>query len=128
MWEIRRKGGFTTAETLAAAVVASVVSMMFIFGISAVCNLVYAAQTKLSADALAETEAEYIKNEIRFAKDPDEVMTALSGHTAYLNGLTAEKLTFEKTVDGVVVFSFCISEYKYIYRAAPLNDRYAPDP
>lgn len=76
---------------------------------------------KMSADALAASEAQYIKDRLRFSADPNETIASLEGYEAELNGLSSENLSFELLPDGVVSFCFCVAGYEYEYKAAPLN-------
>lgn len=115
------KHGFTLAETLVAISIAAMVMITCAFGISSAIHASRAAVVKSTADALAETESEYIKNEIRFAQDIDSVIKSLSGHSTSLNDMSLSELTFETAPDGAVTFRFTVAEYEYEYVTIPLN-------
>ena len=82
MHHIKSRRGFTIAEILIAVSIAAIVMVTCVFGISSAIYTIRAVVEKSTADALAEAEAQYIKNEIRFAHDPDAVIESLSGHDA----------------------------------------------
>lgn len=126
MRQIKSRRGFTLAETLVAVSIAAMVMITCAFGMSSAIHAIKAAMVKSTADALAETESEYIKNEIRFAQDIDAVIESLSGHDASLNGMSLSELTFERTPNGAVTFRFTIAKYEYEYVTIPLNRYFIP--
>lgn len=123
---IKSRCGFTIAEMLIAVSIAMIVTVTCIFGISSAVHTIRAAVVKSTADALAEAEAQYIKNEIRFAYDPDAVIESLYGHNASLNGMSVSELVFVTAPDGTVIFRFTVAEYEYEYAAIPLNRDFVP--
>ena len=127
MRQIKSRLGFTLAETLVAVSIAAMVMITCAFGMSSAIHAIKTVIVKSTADALAETESEYIKNEIRFAQDIDSVIEILSGHSASLNGMSLSELTFESAPNGAVIFRFTVSEYEYEYVAIPLNKGFISD-
>ena len=121
MRKIRSKRGFTLAETLTAIAIAALLAPVCLFGITASTRAMHAASTRMRANALADTAALQIKNEIRFAKDPSAAIASLNDYTASLGDLSVEALTFEKRSNGSVVFRFTVAGISYAYETMPLN-------
>ncbi len=124
MHHIKSRRGFTIAEILIAVSIAAIVMVTCVFGISSAIYTIRAVVEKSTADALAEAEAQYIKNEIRFAHDPDAVIESLSGHDASLNDMSVSGLIFETDPSGAVTFRFAIGEHEYEYMVIPLNKEF----
>lgn len=113
--------GAALAEVLTATVISALIMVCCLFGITAAARAAQAAEVRATANALAQTAAEYIKNEIRFAEDTDQTIRALSAYPLSLNGLSVDALTFEKQPDGTVIFRFTVAGFVYEYQAAPLS-------
>ena len=121
MRKIRSKRGFTLGETLTAIAIAALLAPVCLFGITASTRAMHAASTRMRANALADTAAPQIKNEIRFAKNPSDAIASLNDYTASLGDLSVEALTFEKRPNGSVVFRFTVAGISYAYETMPLN-------
>lgn len=124
MQKIRTRNGFTITEMLMAVMIAAIVIVVCEFGIISAMHTIQTVMIKSTADALAQAEAQYIKNEIRFARSTEAVIEALSKHEASLNGLSVNELAFETAPNGTVIFRFTVAEYEYVYATTPLNRYY----
>lgn len=120
------KNGFILSETLIALTISAVVILICIIGISSAFHFAEASAIKSTADSLAESTALYIKNEIRFAENPNETVDALSSLEPELNGMRLRNLSFITADDGSVTFRFNVAKYNYEYTVYPLNQRFVP--